>query len=103
MPVDFNRPYQPVNLAILDFKFPENRYLYVYVSNETDKNVEFDNLQISHRSNYLIETNDYYLYGLLLPCSLATDVVLQNYNYNGKELQTDLKFDVEDLLTSICL
>ena len=68
----------------------------VYVSNETNTNVEFDNLQIDHQSNCLIETNDYYPYGLLLPRSTALDVSPQDYKYNGKELQRDLQFNVED-------
>jgi RHS repeat-associated protein len=89
-------PDQLGDLAVLDLKVPENGYLYVYVSNETNKNVEFDNLQIDHQSNCLIETNDYYPYGLLLPRSTALDISPQDYKYNGKELQRDLQFNVED-------
>ena len=83
-------------LAVLDLNIPENGYLYVYVSNETNKDVEFDNLQITQKPSYLVETNDYYPYGLLLPLGSATDLTPQNYKYNGKELQRDLQWNVED-------
>jgi hypothetical protein len=64
-------PDQLGDLAILDIKMPENGFLYIYVSNETTKDVNFDNLQIHHTSNYLLETNDYYPFGLLVNNSSA--------------------------------
>lgn len=45
-------------------KAPKNGYAYVYVSNESDEMVYFDNLQVSHQRGRIIEENHYYAYGL---------------------------------------
>ena len=71
-------------------------YSFTLPSNETTKDVNFDNLQIHHTSNYLLETNDYYPFGLLVNNSSAYGLTPQQYKYNGKELQTDLGFNVLD-------
>ena len=84
------------NLAVTNVKFPENGYLYVYVCNQSELDVYFDNLQIIHYTNPLTEINDYYPFGLLAKTSTSLGGMLQNYKYNGKELQKDLAFNVLD-------
>ena len=75
---------------------PENGYFYIYVSNESEKEVNFDNLRISQTSGSFVEENHYYPFGMLIE-DLSTDIAKgQKYKYNGKELQTDLNYNVED-------
>jgi hypothetical protein len=40
--------------------------LYVFLSNEDDVNVHFDNLLVEHYKGKLLEENHYYPYGLTL-------------------------------------
>ena len=83
-------------LAVLEQDIPENGYFYIYVSNESEKEVNFDNLRISQTSGSFVEENHYYPFGMLIE-DLSTDVSKgQKYKYNGKELQTDLNYNVED-------
>ncbi len=93
-----SNPDQLGELGVLDLKIEENGYLYVYVTNESPKDVNFDNLRIIQYSNFLIEHNDYYPYGLLIDAlsSFSNNGVAQNYKYNGKELQRELHWNVED-------
>ena len=56
-------PDQLGELGVIDLTLPENGYLYVYVTNESPKDVSFDNLRIIHYSNLLIEENYYYPFG----------------------------------------
>ena len=75
---------------------PENGYFYIYVSNESEKEVNFDNLRISQTSGSFVEENHYYPFGMLIE-DISTDASKgQKYKYNGKELQTDLNYNVED-------
>jgi RHS repeat-associated protein len=69
-----------------------NGYLYVYVSNEANQTVYFDNLQIQHRRGPMVEQKDYYGFGAEIP-GLATQAFKAHYDQNrtkyiGKELQS---------------
>ena len=90
-------PDQLGNLSVTNMKVPEEGYLYIYVSNESSRDVNFDNLQIHLNSSYLIEEDHYYPFGLLIDdISRSSSGTAQNYKYNGKELQHELSWNVED-------
>ena len=86
----------PTNMVVR-----RNGYLYVYVSNESNQYVDFDNLVIQHRRGPLLEQKDYYPFGLEIP-GLSTQAFKpsgydQNrYKYNGKEYDTAFALDKYD-------
>jgi RHS repeat-associated protein len=84
------------SLSLLSIKAPKNGYAYVYVSNESDEPVYFDNLKVALNRGRLIEENHYYAYGLriagLSSRKLGSSLegsLKNNYLYNDKELFDD--------------
>lgn len=74
-------------------KAPKNGYAFVYVSNESDEHVYFDNFQVSHYHARIVEENHYYAYGLKIAGISSRKMYdinegnIQNkYLYNDKEL-----------------
>jgi RHS repeat-associated protein len=69
-----------------------NGWLYVYLSNESNQNVYFDDLIINHKRGPVVSAQDYYPFGLEI-AGLSTKAVGfggndNRYKYNGKELQS---------------
>jgi RHS repeat-associated protein len=85
-------------LAVSSIVAPAKGYMYTYVSNQSTKNVSFDNLQVQRTPGTVLELNDYYPYGYLInDLSFSSNLSpLNKYKFNGKELQTDLNWGVED-------
>jgi RHS repeat-associated protein len=65
-------------------------YLYVFVSNESDMAVFFDNLVINHKTGPLLEVNNYRGFGSDIASQSARAFTANEnkYKYNGKELQS---------------
>lgn len=74
----------PVNVT-------KNGFLYVYVSNESNMAVYFDNLGITHTPGPLMEETHYYPFGLAMQNisskAPAFTKAENKYKYNGKEEQ----------------
>jgi RHS repeat-associated protein len=86
-------------LALANIPAPKNGYAYVYVSNQSNQDVYFDNLQVGKAGGNIIEENHYYAYGLKITAISSRKLgdvneggLDNNYQYNGKEL-----FDEGDL------
>ncbi len=90
-------------LVLANLKAPKNGYAYIYVSNENDDPVYFDNLQVSHNKGRIIEENHYYAFGLKIAGISSKKLgdsfegMLDNKNlYNDKELIDDADLDWYD-------
>jgi RHS repeat-associated protein len=67
----------------------KNGYVYLYVSNESDEMVYFDNFLLTHERGPITEETHYYPFGLSMAgiSSKAVGKIANNYKFNGNELQ----------------
>jgi RHS repeat-associated protein len=74
----------PLNLVV-----QKSGYLYVYVSNESNMNVYFDDVVVNHKSGPVLVVTNYYPFGGKLAgiSSQAAGKLSNKYQYNGKEKQ----------------
>jgi RHS repeat-associated protein len=68
-----------------------NGWLYVYLSNESNQNVYFDDLIVNHKRGPVVSAQNYYPFGLEI-AGLSTKAIgfggpANGYKYNGKEIQ----------------
>jgi RHS repeat-associated protein len=85
-----------VPLGLTNIKAPKNGYVYVYVSNQSDQNVYFDDLNVGIVRGNIIEENHYYAYGLKIaalssrkPAHTNEGKIKNDYLYNSKEFFDD--------------
>jgi len=82
---------QTINGQYPKVAVPKNGYVYVYVSNESDYNVYFDNLQVVYQHGPILEDNANYPFGLTMAGisdkAIKSQYAQNKYRYNGKELQ----------------
>ena len=82
----------------LDIIIPTGGYLYTYVANEANvssaTSVYFDDFTIVHTRNMpalqVLQTNDYYPFGLTFNSYSREGSVYNKYQFNGKEIQNEL-------------
>jgi RHS repeat-associated protein len=67
-------------------------YIYIYLSNEETTAVEvyFDDFRVTHVKSPVIQTEDYYPFGLAFNSYQRENSTANQYQYNGKELQDEL-------------
>src|SRR5690606_20796319 len=70
----------------------EPGYVYIYISNEgsVQQDVFFDDFKITHTKSPVIQTNDYYPFGLTFNSYSRENSTPNQFLYNGKELQDEL-------------
>lgn len=81
-----------------DIEVKKNGYLYVYVSNESQGSVYFDDIRIEHTKGSLIEETHYYPFGLTMAgiSSKAVGILQNRKKYNGIEFENDLDINTYD-------
>jgi RHS repeat-associated protein len=70
-------------------------YVYIYLSNENTTQVEvfFDEFKVTHTKSPVIQTDDYYPFGLTFNSYQRENSTINQYLYNGKEKQDELGLD----------
>ena len=83
-------------LTLPNVKAPKNGYAYVYVSNQSNNDVYFDNLQVQVAIGNIIEENHYYTYGLKITTISSKKLgdsyegnLKNNYLYQGAFAEMD--------------
>ncbi len=66
-------------------------YVYIYLSNENGKVVEvyFDDFKVEHRKSPVVQSQDYYPFGLTFGSCNRENSIANQYLYNGKENQDE--------------
>jgi hypothetical protein len=72
--------------------------VYVYLSNEetTPLEVYFDDLRVIQINGPIIQESDYDPFGLTFNEDSRESIILNNFLYNGKELQKDFDLNWYD-------
>jgi RHS repeat-associated protein len=88
-------------MSLLDVSISESGYAFIWISNETaNSKVWFDDLQIIQTESPIIQTDDYYPFGLSMGSSYQrVDALRNRYLFNGgSELQNDMNLGLYQTL-----
>jgi RHS repeat-associated protein len=103
--VEENTGYLPVddqinaiqNLATDRLVMKESGYFEIFVNNDAQTPVYYDNMRITHSAGSVLEVNAYYPYGKLIAGLSEQSTYAKNrYKYNEKELIEDLDLQWSD-------
>ncbi|MFY0651641.1 MAG: peptidoglycan DD-metalloendopeptidase family protein [Cyclobacteriaceae bacterium] len=85
-------------ISVSDLVIDQAGFIYIYVSNESNSSnyVFFDNLDIAISESPVLETTDYYPFGLTFNSYTKPGTIDQNFKYNGKEEINDLGVNWQD-------
>lgn len=93
------------SLTLANIKAPKNGYAYVYVSNQSNNDVYFDDLQVHVTAGNIIEENHYYAYGLRIAAISSRKagngyegLLKNNYLYQGAYAELDEDIGWNDFL-----
>jgi RHS repeat-associated protein len=88
-------------IGLTDLTVRRNGWLYVYLSNESNQDVYFDDLVVNHKRGPAIEQNAYYPFGLEIP-GLASKAIgfgespQNRKKFNGIEHDADLDLNIDE-------
>jgi RHS repeat-associated protein len=73
-------------------------YVYIYLSNESANQVEvyFDDFKVTQVKSPVVQSEDFYPFGLTFNSYQRENSLFNKYQYNGKELQNDLSVNWYD-------
>ena len=73
-------------------------YMYIYISNENDTPVDvyFDDFKVEQIKTPVVQSQEYYPFGLTYNSYVREGSTLNRYQYNGKELQEALSLNWND-------
>lgn len=84
------------SLTLANIKAPKNGYAYIYLSNQSNNDVYFDNLLVGVTAGNIIEENHYYSYGLKIATLSSKKLgdsyegqLKNNYLYQGAYSEMD--------------
>lgn len=81
---------QTITISPVNNIVQKHGYLYVFLTNESEMDVYFDNLVINHERGPVLEENHYYPFGLVMKgiSSQAANITPNKIKFNGYEQQS---------------
>ncbi|MEN7549518.1 DUF6443 domain-containing protein [Rapidithrix thailandica] len=76
-------------LSLPEITLTKNGFVKIFVANESDVNVWFDDLKITHTPEVIVQENHYYPFGLNLAGLEKQGSPDHKFQYNGKEKQEE--------------
>ncbi|WP_159453593.1 DUF6443 domain-containing protein [Ohtaekwangia koreensis] len=82
----------PHQLLSKEVVISEPGYVYVYISNEGSigQEIYFDDFKLTHTKSSVIQSDDYYPFGLAFNSMNRENGLINAYNFSGKEQQDEL-------------
>lgn len=85
-----------VSISIPAISIKQKGYVYIYVSNETKKdvNVHFDDLKITHHKSRILQMDDYYPFGLTFNSYQRPSAKKNDWKFQGQEHSDETGWDM---------